>query len=67
MIDKNRARAVIREMFPNIPLPEQEKLLGQIQECLAKFGMLRTMTIGEVLEKLVERSIVVQKKERWTK
>jgi len=58
MIPKELYRNKIRELFPSIPNDaEVEILLGQIDELLHKYGVLRVMTIGEVVKKVLEDSL----------
>lgn len=51
---KDAIREMVREMFPTIPLPEQEEVTDQTIEVVQKYGVVRAMTIGEVVVRLVE-------------
>lgn len=45
-----KLREIIRAEFPDIPLPEQEELVEQVEECMYRFGALRICTMGKVAE-----------------
>lgn len=43
-------RAIIRGLFPDIPLPAQEDIREDVEECIYRYGMLRVVNIGKVAE-----------------
>ena len=47
----------VQGRMPSMPsLVCMDVVVGQVQECIEKYGILRTMTIGRVIEKIVEEA-----------
>lgn len=53
---KDEVRAIVREMMPDIPLPYQEELVGQVEEFITRHGSLRAATLGQIAVELLGRN-----------
>lgn len=54
MIPKDLYRNKISEMHPDMPTDTKEEVLNQVDELIHKYGVLRVMTIGEIVRKVME-------------
>jgi len=60
---KEHVRGILRKMFPDIPLPDQEEIVTQTMNSITDFGAMRTATIGKVAEGLMLIALGLDKEE----
>lgn len=54
MIDEAMVRRKVDELIPEMPLDERENLVEQVLWAVREYGVLRIMTIGDVVTKVVQ-------------
>ena len=59
-------RETIEDLSPDMSLPEQELLAGQVTDCIEKYGLLRVCTIGEIVGKMIASTLEEERDRSWS-